>query len=452
MNILSNLQILIFINIFELIISLRYPLHKDLDNSTGQIDLIEIETRKSYINYTKENKVISLFYGNYCKYCNYLLEIFKWASTYDNVSDWKFLSINCTKKQLLCNNFNITKLPTIKTHINKTEMPYQAPLELIPLLEYLIKLSTSSFIEIDNKNISKFYLNYGYFSPVIEYKSNDTQFYKCIIDLANNQYKTHFYFGMKKILDSNNTKNSTNYSEEKIIFDNNRAPFVYIWDNNCSNAEHFLGEHIFPLITIVNEATFFYELNKSKKLLIMLFGFLSNNKTTNFVDNQYKYLAHEKNKFIFSFLNYSNTKNINHYFNVRLYSNSELKLIIFDFNRSKYYNHPMIYDVNYNKPEEIINDFNIILSNLSDVYFTTGYFLKDLLDKYGIEKITNKVCLIVVIVILIFTIFISVSCTFFCKKFCPSEIEENNNLGNNNLNNMYTNFGTNTMENKMKRD
>ena len=89
-------------------------------------------------------------------------------------------------------------------------MPYQAPLELIPLLEYLIKLSTSSFIEIDNKNISKFYLNYGYFSPVIEYKSNDTQFYKCIIDLANNQYKTHFYFGMKKISDSNNTKNNTN--------------------------------------------------------------------------------------------------------------------------------------------------------------------------------------------------------------------------------------------------
>ena len=92
------------------------------------------------------------------------------------------------------------------------------------------------------------------------------------------------------------------------------------------------------------------------------------------------------------------------------------------------------------------------MSNLSDVYFTTGYFLKDLLDKYGIEKITNKFCLIVVIVILIFTIFISVGCTFFCKKFCPSEIEENNNLGNNGLGGMYKNFGTNTMENKMKKD
>ena len=61
MNILSYFQIIIFINIFELIISLRYPLHKDLDNSTGQIDLIEIETRKNYINYTKETEVIYIY-------------------------------------------------------------------------------------------------------------------------------------------------------------------------------------------------------------------------------------------------------------------------------------------------------------------------------------------------------------------------------------------------------
>ena len=69
MNIFSLFQILIFINTFESIISLRYPINKDLDNSTGQINLIEIETRKSYLNYTKEGKVISLFYANFCRYC-----------------------------------------------------------------------------------------------------------------------------------------------------------------------------------------------------------------------------------------------------------------------------------------------------------------------------------------------------------------------------------------------
>jgi hypothetical protein len=255
--------------------------------------------------------------------------------------------------------------------------------------------------------------------------------------LAGNDYKPNFYFGIKDISNSNITNN---FTEEKIIIDNNGAPFIHIWDNNCSNADHFLKEHIFPLITIVNEASFFYELNKAKKLLVMLFGFLSNNKTQIFYDKYYKYLAHEKNKYIFSFLNYTNTKQINHYFNVRLYSDSELKLIIFDFNQSKYYSHPMIYDVNYNKPEEIISDFNFILSNLSNIQFTTGYFLKDLLNKYGIYEITNKFSLILCIVIILFTVFITLSCTYFCKKYCPSEIEDNDNNNieknaNDNINN-----------------
>ena len=438
MNILSFSRILLFINIFELITSLKYPINQNLDNSTGEIGLIEIETRKSFINYTKEGKAISLFYANYCKYCKYLLEVFKWASTYSNVSDWKFLSVNCTKRQLICHNLNITRYHTIKTYINKTELPYQAPLELIPLLEFLIKLSTPSLIEINKSNISNFYSNYGYFSPIIEYKSNNNSFYKCISNLAENNHKTNFYFGIKKISELNITNN--NSIEEKIIIDNNGAPFIHIWDNNCSNADHFLKEHIFPLITIVNEASFFYELNKAKKLLVMLYGFLSNNKTQIFYDKYYKYLAHEKNKYIFSFLNYTNTKQINHYFNVRLYSDSELKLIIFDFNQSKYYSHPMIYDVNYNKPEEIISDFNFILSNLSNIQFTTGYFLKDILNKYGIYEITNKFSLILCIVIILFTVFITLSCTYFCKKYCPSEIEDNDNNNieknaNDNINN-----------------
>ena len=447
MNILSYFRILLFINIFELISSLRYPINQNLDNSTGEIGLIEIETRKSFINYTKEGKAISLFYANYCKYCKYLLEVFKWASTYSNVSDWKFLSVNCTKRQLICHNLNIARYHTIKTYINKIELPYQAPLELIPLLEFLIKLSTPSLIEINKSNISGFYSNYGYFSPIIEYKSNNNSFYKCISNLAENNHKTNFYFGIKKISELNITNN--NSIEEKIIIDNNGAPFIHIWDNNCSNVDYFLKEHIFPLITIVNEASFFYELNKAKKLLVMLYGFLSNNKTQIFYDKYYKYLAHEKNKYIFSFLNYTNTKQINHYFNVRLYSDSELKLIIFDFNQSKYYSHTMIYDVNYNKPEEILSDFNFMLSNLSNIQFTTGYFLKDILNKYGIYEITNKFSLILCIVIILFTVFITLSCTYFCKKYCPSEIEDNDN--NNNIE-KNANDNINNENKKIKND
>ena len=430
MNIISFFQIILFLNFFESILSLRFPINKNLDNSTGEISLIEIETRKSYINYTKSNKTISLFYSNYCKYCNYLLDIFKWGSTYTNVSDWNFLWINCTKRQLLCSNFNISRFPTIKTYINKKELAYEAPLELFPLLEYLIKLSTPSLIEINNSNISQFYSCYDYFSPIVEYISENNTFYNCIKNLSETKFKTYFYFGMKKISQLNNT------ITEKIIIDNNGAPFVHMWDNNCINIEIFLDEHIFPLITFVNDATFFYELNKSRKLLIMLFGFLSNNQTKSFVDNEYKHLSYEKNKkYIFSFLNYTSTKKLNHYFSVKLYGKSELKLIIYDFNKSKYYNEPNIYDLNYNNPKEIIAEFNYTLNNLTNITFTTGNFFKDFLEKYGINEITKKLCLIFVLIILFCTILLSVCCTLFCKKFCPAEIDEKEFFDNNLINN-----------------
>ena len=209
-----------------------------------------------------------------------------------------------------------------------------------------------------------------------------------------------------------------------------------MWDNNCTNIEIFLDEHIFPLITFVNDATFFYELNKSRKLLIMLFGFLSNNQTKSFVDNEYKHLSYEKNKkYIFSFLNYTSTKNLNHYFSVKLYGKSELKLIIYDFNKSKYYNEPNIYDLNYNNPKEIIAEFNYTLNNLTNITFTTGNFFKDFLEKYGINEITKKLCLIFVLIILFCTILLSVCCTLFCKKFCPAEIDEKEFFDNNLINN-----------------
>ncbi len=370
--------------------------------------------------------------------------MFKWASSYSKVSDWNFLSVNCTRKQLICKFYNITKLPTIKTYIyNRTELPYEAPYELVPLLEYLIKLSTPPLIEIvENStnyeinttnyqisnvsnfsnyvNISEFYKKFGFFSPIVQYNPDKNDFFNCINNLANNKYRTSFYFGMKKI---------KNLDQEKIIIDNDGAPFNHTWDGNCTNIDLFLDKHLFPLVTIITENIFFYNLNKRKKLLVMLFGYLINNKTNNFINNEYKLLAHKNNKLIFCFLNYTNTSEINRYFSVKLYTNSELKLVIFDFSKSKYYVHPIIYDVNYNNPQEIFNDFDNVLSNLSEIQFTTGYLFKDLLIKLGFNEFTTSLCLGIVLTLILLTIIISFACISFCNKFCPSEIEDNEKIG-----------------------
>ena len=444
MKIFKTFILFIYINLIRIIISIKYPFNQDLDNSTGNQELIEIETRSIYVNYTKYNKTISIFHTNFCRYCYYLIEMFKWASSYSKVSDWNFLSVNCTRKQLICKFYNITKLPTIKTYIyNRTELPYEAPYELVPLLEYLIKLSTPPLIEIvENStnyeinttnhqisnvsnfsnyvNISEFYKKFGFFSPIVQYNPDKNDFFNCINNLANNKYRTSFYFGMKKI---------KNLDQEKIIIDNDGAPFNYTWDGNCTNIDLFLDKHLFPLVTIITENIFFYNLNKRKKLLVMLFGYLINNKTNNFINNEYKLLAHKNNKLIFCFLNYTNTSEINRYFSVKLYTNSELKLVIFDFSKSKYYVHPIIYDVNYNNPQEIFNDFDNVLSNLSEIQFTTGYLFKDLLIKLGFNEFTTSLCLGIVLTLILLTIIISFACISFCNKFCPSEIEDNEKIG-----------------------
>ena len=279
---------------------------------------------------------------------------------------------------------------------------------------------------------------FGYFSPRVEYNTNE--FYNCIVNLVDKKYRVYFYFGMKKI---------QNNETEKIIIDNDGAPFTFIWDKNCTKVDLFLNEHIFPLVTIIDDNVFFYNMNRMKKLLVMLFGFLINNKTKNFIDNQYKFLAHKKNKYIFCFLNYTNTSEINRYFSVKLYSESELKLVIFDFSKSLYYIHPIIYDVNYNQPEEIFEDFDKILRNLSDIEWTTGYLFKDVMIKLGFKEFTTTFCICLVIVIIILTISIILGCMTFCQKVCQPEFEEKEDTKENGDINKNKNNNTND---KMKKD
>ena len=248
--------------------------------------------------------------------------------------------------------------------------------------------------------------------------------------------------------------------DEKIIIDNDGAPFKYTWDGNCTNIDLFLDRHLFPLITIINENYFFYSLYKRKKLLVMLFGFLINNKTTDFINKEYKHLAYINNKFIFCFLNYTNTSEINRYFGVKLYSHSEIKLIIFDYSKSVYYIHPMFYDVNYNSPEEIYNDYNKILSNLSEIKFTTGYLFKDLMYKFGFKEFTTSLSIALILTIILMTVLISFTCLAFCNRFCPSEIDENEKIEpleenkNNNLNKQKNkeNKPNKDNENKLKKE
>ena len=415
MKIIFLIKLFLFLYLPLFVIPAKYPINEHLDNSTGIQSLINIENRTTYVRFLKNSSVISLFHSNICIYCNILIELLNYASSYKEVKNWSFLRVNCSEKQLICSFYNVTKLPTIKVYVNKTELFYRAPHELVPLIEFLRKLSSPTLIEInekkDNYSENDFYRDYDKISPIVEYNENDTNFYSCIENLALNKYRDTFYFGMKKIYNES--------IKQKIIFDYWGASCIKIWDGNCTKIDLFLKENKFPLLTNIDD-TFLFNTYKEHKIIVMLFGYLKNKKTKDFIFNEYKFIAHDNRSLTFCYANYPNTSEIHRYFNVKLYSETEIKLVVFDFKISQYYVHPLYFDMDINSPEEININFRNLLSDLSQISFTTGYLIKDILYNFGITDISSKVIFWLAILIIVFVTSVIIIFTMLCKKIFPS--------------------------------
>ena len=207
--------------------------------------------------------------------------------------------------------------------------------------------------------------------------------------------------------------------KQKIIFDYWGAPFTEIWDGNCTKINLFLKENKFPLLTNIDD-TFLFNTYKEHKIIVMLFGYLKNKKTKDFIFNEYKFIAHDNRSLIFCYADYPNAGEIHKFFNVKLYSETEIKLVIFDFKISQYYVHPIYYDLDINSPEEININFRDLLGDLSKITFTTGYLIKDILYEFGITDISSTVIFWLVIIGIIILAIITIIFSIVCKKICPS--------------------------------
>lgn len=424
----KNISISFFQKLFFLIILItyisgaKYPIFENFTNETGSIRTIEIERRLQYLNYTKNNNTAVIFFANWCRYCFIMYEIFEYSSTYNLMEKWEFLKVNCTSRSSLCKFYNITRYPEVKIYTENKEMFYSPPQELIPFMEFLLKLDSSPIVNVTN--FTDFFSKYGTFSPIVEINSNNDNskdFYNCIKFLAYSEYRTIYYFGIKNYTDINNNSNN-NHKKDKIIFDYGGFPDEFEWDGNCSRVERFLYANKYGLMSKIN-SSFIVEMGKNKKTLVMLFGYLSNNKTKDFIFNEFTQIAYKNRSIVFSYADYPNTIEINHYFNVKLYTNSEVRLVIFNFNTSLYYVYPVVYDMDINNKTEIKKDFEKLFSDLSVIYFTTGYGIKDFLKLMGMEEFSSKTTFIMLSVILIVMICITLSLLSCCDKFCPTMIE-----------------------------
>jgi hypothetical protein len=127
------------------------------------------------------------------------------------------MKVNCQNKNI-CNHFDVKHYPTIKFFIEGHKSSEDPGREVSSILEFILKLTTPALIELHSeKEIKDFRSQYGENTFVVHYDGDkNSEFYKCIENLAEKKFKSHFYFGVyhdKSILEGHKEK----ISNQKIV-------------------------------------------------------------------------------------------------------------------------------------------------------------------------------------------------------------------------------------------
>ena len=364
---------IIFLSIIPLSISKVYQniINEIQSSGISQIKSINIQTYEEYSNYIKNNDfVISLFHVFWCGHCKQFKPIFDKASSYDILNKkWIFLKVDCSSYSYICNILNVQFYPTIKIYKQQKLIYKDPPRGLKPLLHFLYKISDNPLIPINSKR--NFFEVYGEYSPLIEYNknNNESEFMKCIHELANDKFLEDFYFG---IYESKTNK-------EKIIFEYNNinsSDIVYEWNGNCTMAINFLYINKYPLMNEINQ-NFLEEISNDFRTIIFVVTFMTNKIINNFIFTSLKNLSYKKRKYIFGYADYNSDLSINKFFNLNLNDNNEMKLIIYDFNKRIYYIHDKTFNFENQNEKDIINEIKNLINNIDKLKFTSGSKIRD---------------------------------------------------------------------------
>jgi hypothetical protein len=119
------------------------------------------------------------------------------------------MKVNCQNKSI-CNHFDVRHYPTIKFFIEGHKSNEEPGRDIASILEFIQKLTTPAIIEIGSRNqVKDFRKLYGENSFVVYYDGDkNSEWFKCIDDIAEKKFKPYFYFGL--INDGNSNENLKN--------------------------------------------------------------------------------------------------------------------------------------------------------------------------------------------------------------------------------------------------
>jgi hypothetical protein len=256
---------------------------------------------------------------------------------------------------------------------------------------------------------------------VVEYNPKENKFFECINSLANGAFLTDYYFGLNKINDN----------KEKIIFNFDNATVVYNWNGKCDDAEVFLRNNIYPLVSNVNIGLM-RQLYKNKKTLFLIFYYSNNEKMNKFVHNSYKKISIDNRNLVFGYSHFNTNKDLSNYFKINLTKESEIQILIYNFEYEIRYLHPSVLDSNILNEKDIESEIRNILKNFDTLPFTSGSKFKDFMRKIGLGDLgPNAVVLIFAFVLFVLIIFLFIM--LFCCDSDEASQETDERKGNINI-------------------
>jgi hypothetical protein len=120
------------------------------------------------------------------------IPVFEEASSYKLTESFEFITVNCADKEL-CNFYKANRYPTIKVFLKGEEIDGEPGRDLETLLDFIERLSSDTVQKVRTVEELNQFRNKHSDSFILAYDNTETEYYKCIAELANEKYKQYFY-------------------------------------------------------------------------------------------------------------------------------------------------------------------------------------------------------------------------------------------------------------------
>lgn len=394
--------IIITASCFLMTYQLDYPKNKDITKGPKyeQQRSVDIETKSELESYiTNYDYVIAVFHMDWCGHCRHFLPILDTASTYHIAKKFQFLKINCNLKEI-CNVFKVDRFPTIKVYHRGNELKIEPIRELEPLLEFIDKLTSNPMIEVAAK--LQFYEDYGTYSPIVIYNSNNAAFISCINMLAKSDFLNTFYIGALKTNDVN--------TKEHLVFDFNGHPISLNWNDNCDDMKVFLNENKFPVMQKI-DSNVIKKIQRNWKIASLLFIDSNDKSHMNFVNKVYTKISYDHRKEVFGYVDMNTESGLASHLKIDF--KQKPRLLVYDFSNHRYYIEPKEFEMD--KSEEAYNEIERIANDIRRLKYTTGNAFDDFLLKFGINRNSNMFVYILIGVV-VGIIILMIGIIFLCDR------------------------------------